>query len=145
AALANLERARIARPTDAAGQAVPIPNLTDSGYYSEKAAQGLEALGLDPYMATERQRHHVAGAVASGTAPTTKEAMATKLRSAVGRAVYALRKVIVEPVFGQIKGARGFRRFLLRGLEKIRGEWCLVCLTHNLLKLWRYGCAPSTN
>jgi transposase len=145
AALANLAEAGIARPTDAAGQAVAIPNLTDSGYYSEKAARDLAALGLDPYMATERQRHHTAAVAASGTATTAKEAMAAKLRSAVGRALYALRKVIVEPVFGQIKGARGFRRFLLRGLEKIRGEWCLVCLTHNLLKLWRYGCAPSRN
>ena len=48
--------------------------------------------------------------------------------------MYARRKVIVEPVFGQIKEARGFRRFLLRGLQKIRGEWCLVCLTHNVLR-----------
>jgi len=53
--------------------------------------------------------------------------------------VYARRKTIVEPVFGQIKEARGFRRFLLRGLTKVRGEWRLVCLTHNLLKIWRYG------
>jgi DDE family transposase len=51
----------------------------------------------------------------------------------------------VEPVFGQIKGARGFRRFSLRGLEKVKGEWCLVCLTHNLLKLWRYRGVPSVN
>jgi hypothetical protein len=51
--------------------------------------------------------------------------------------------VIVEPVFGQIKEVRGFRRFLLRGLEKLRGEWRLVCLTHHLLKLWRYGSAQS--
>jgi transposase len=145
ATLANLAAAGIARPTDAAGQTVALPNLTDSGYYSEKAAQGLAALGLDPYMATERQRHHAAVPAASATATTAKEAMAAKVRSTVGRALYALRKVIVEPVFGQIKGARGFRRFLLRGLEKIRGEWCLVCLTHNLLKLWRYGCAPSRN
>ena len=63
------------------------------------------------------------------------------LKSAAGRAVYARRKAIVEPVFGQIKEARGFRRFLLRGLNKIRGEWRLVCLTHNLLKIWRYGSA----
>jgi len=144
AALANLAEAGIARPSDAAGQPRPLPNLTDSGYYSERAAQGLAALGLDPYMATERQRHHAA-AVAAAAAPTAKEAMALKLRTAAGRALYALRKVIVEPVFGQIKGARGFRRFLLRGLEKIRGEWCLVCLTHNLLKLWRYGYAPLRN
>ena len=69
--------------------------------------------------------------------------MAAKVRTPQGKALYARRKVIVEPVFGQIKEARGFRRFLLRGLQKIRGEWCLVCLTHNLLKLWRYGCAPA--
>jgi len=117
---------------------VPIPNLADSGYYSEKAARGLVELGLDPYMATERQRHHAASAGSASPAATAQAAMATKLRTPVGRAVYALRKGIVEPVFGQIKGARGFRRFLLRGLAKIRGEWCLVCLTHNLLKLWRY-------
>jgi Transposase DDE domain len=67
--------------------------------------------------------------------------MAAKVRTPDGKALYARRKVIVEPVFGQIKEARGFRRFLLRGLPKIRGEWCLVCLGHNLLKLWRYGCA----
>jgi transposase len=145
AALANLERAGIARPTDAAGQAIAIPNLTDSGYYSEKAAGGLAALGLDPYMATQRQRHHAAEATAAGTPTTAKEAMTQKLRTGAGQALYALRKVIVEPVFGQIKGARGFRRFLLRGLEKIRGEWSLVCLTHNLLKLWRYGCASIRN
>jgi hypothetical protein len=48
----------------------------------------------------------------------------------------------VEPVFGQIKEGRGFRRFLLRGLQKIRGEWRLVCLTHNVLKMWRYTCVP---
>jgi hypothetical protein len=69
--------------------------------------------------------------------------MAAQVRTPEGRAVYARRQVIVEPVFGQIKEGRGFRRFLLRGLKKMRGEWSLVCLTHNLLKLWRYGCAPS--
>jgi hypothetical protein len=72
---------------------------------------------------------------------SAKERMAAKVRTALGKALYARRKVIVEPVFGQIKEDRGFRRFLLRGLKKIRGEGCLVCLTHNLLKLWRYGCA----
>ena len=65
--------------------------------------------------------------------------MTAKVRSPEGKALYARRKSIVEPVFGQIKEARGFRRFLLRGLEHIRGEWRLVCLTHNLLKIWRYG------
>jgi hypothetical protein len=70
---------------------------------------------------------------------TAKEKMRAKLKTPAGRAVYARRKAIVEPVYGQIKEARGFRRFLLRGLEQIRGEWRLVCLTHNLLKIWRYG------
>jgi transposase len=146
AALAELAQAGIERPRDATGQEVALPNLTDSGYYSEQAARGLTALGLDPYMATERQRHQPSAVASATTRPlTAKEAMAAKLRTAVGRALYALRKGIVEPVFGQIKGARGFRRFLLRGLEKIRGEWRLVCLTHNLLKLWRYGCAAIEN
>ena len=79
----------------------------------------------------------------SAVPTTAQERMAAKVWTPEGKALYARRKVIVEPVFGQIKEARGFRRFLLRGLEKIRGEWRLVCLTHNLLKLWRYGSAQS--
>ena len=63
--------------------------------------------------------------------------MTRKLHTKVGAAVYAARKAIVEPVFGQIKHARGFRQFLLRGIDKVRGEWSLVCTTHNLLKLYR--------
>jgi hypothetical protein len=73
---------------------------------------------------------------------TAKERMAVKVRTPDGRALYARRKVNVEPVCGQLKEARGFRRFLLRGLDNIRAEWCLVCLTHNLRKLWRYTWAP---
>jgi hypothetical protein len=69
--------------------------------------------------------------------------MAAKVRTPAGKASYARRKVIVEPVCGQIKESRGFRRFSLRGLKKIRGEWSLVCLTHNLLKVWRYGCVQN--
>jgi len=69
--------------------------------------------------------------------------MAAKVQTPQGKALYARRKVIVEPVFGQIKEARGFRRFLLRGLDNIRGEWRLVCLTHNLRKIWRYGCVVN--
>ena len=79
------------------------------------------------------------GAEPAPEAATAPERMRAKLLTASGRAVYARRKTIVEPVFGQIKEARGFRRFLLRGLAAIRGEWRLVCLTHNLLKIWRYG------
>jgi transposase len=144
-ALANLEAAGIARPQDAAGRVQPILSLEDSGYFSAKAVTGLEALGLDPYLATERQKHHGTAAATLPAGTTVQEQMRAKLRTPRGRAVYGLRKGVVEPVFGQIKGARGFRRFSLRGLEKIQGEWRLVCLTHNLLKLWRYGCAPSKN
>ena len=65
--------------------------------------------------------------------------MARKLRTKKGRAEYGRRKAIVEPPFGQIKHCRGFRQFLLRGLEQMQGEWKLVCLTHNLLKVFRHG------
>jgi hypothetical protein len=60
--------------------------------------------------------------------------MKRKLQTKAGKAVYAARKCVVEPVFGQIKQARGFRQFLLRGLKKVQGEWALLCMTHNLLK-----------
>ena len=140
--VAQLEQAGIERSKDAEGVVEKIPATYDSGYYSETAAEAVEQLGFDPYMATGRQRHHEPEDEV-GEAPTTaKERMAQKVRTSEGHALYARRKVIVEPVFGQIKEARGFRRFLLRGLDNIRGEWCLVCLTHNLLKLWRYMCAP---
>lgn len=142
--VAYLEQAAIERPKDAEGVAQKIPATYDSGYYSETAAQAVEQLGFDPHMATGRQRHHTSEAEVSELPATAKERMAAKMRTAEGRALYARRKVIVEPVCGQIKEARGFRRFLLRGLANIRGEWCLVCLTHNLLKLWRYAGVPST-
>ena len=142
--VAHLEQAGIERPKDAAGVVQKIPGTYDSGYYSEAAAEAVEQLGFDPYIATGRQRHHAPEAEVCEPPATAKERMAAKVRSPEGRALYARRKVIVEPVFGQSKEARGFRRFLLRGLDKIRGEWCLVCLTHNLLKIWRYTCAPIT-
>lgn len=142
--VACLEQAGIERPKDAAGVTEKLVGTYDSGYYSEAAAEAVEQLGFDPYMATGRQRHHASEAEVSEAPESAKERMAAKVRTPEGRALYARRKVIVEPVFGQIKEARGFRRFLLRGLDNIRGEWCLVCLTHNLLKLWRYTCAPIT-
>ena len=140
---AELDAAGIAPGRDDTGTRPLIPAALDSGYFSEAAVAALEGEGFDPYIATERQRHHVA-VPASATEPVTlpataKERMRAKLGTESGRAVYAQRKTIVEPVFGQIKEVRGFRRFLLRGLTKIRGEWRLVCLTHNLLKIWRYG------
>ena len=140
--IANLEHAGMARPADASGRATKIPGTSDSGYSSEAAAQGVEQLGFEPSRATGRQRHHAEAPEVPETPTTAKERLATTVRTPEGRALYARRKVIVEPVVGQIKAGRGFRRFLLRGLANSRGEWSLVCLTHNVLKLWRYGCAP---
>ena len=139
ATLANLAQAGIERPKDEAGITQAIPATLDNGYYSEAAVEALETLGFDPYIATGRQQHHVPQAEAPEMPSTGQERMAAKVRTPAGKALYARRKVIAEPVFGQIKEARGFRRFLLRGLDHIRGEWRLVCLTHNLLKIWRYG------
>jgi transposase len=141
ATLSILAQAGIERPTDESGTAQAIPATLDNGYYSAAAVEALETLGFDPYIATERQRHQVSQTEAPETPATVQERMAAKVRTPEGKALYARRKVIVEPVFGQIKEARGFRRFLLRGLDAIRGEWCLICLTHNLLKIWRYGSA----
>ena len=138
----QLDQAGIAPAADESGARPPIPAALDTGYFSGPAVAAMEREGFDPYIATERQRHHSASSSSVSEAPapaTVKEKMQAKLRTAAGRAVYARRKAIVEPVFGQTKEARGFRRFLLRGLAKIRGEWRLVCLTHNLLKIWRYG------
>lgn len=147
AALENLDAAGIEKPKEANGTPKPIPNTADSGYFSEKAVEGLEKLGIDPYMATGRQKHHETPLPTATTeptpdasasaAPSAKEKMQHKLRSAAGKALYAARKHIIEPVFGQIKGVRGIRKFLLRGLEKVSAEWNLICLTHNLLKIYR--------
>ena len=143
ATLANLAHAGMTRRQDELGLPQAIPATLDNGYYSEAAVEALETLGFDPYIATGRQQHHVPQAEAPEMPSTVQERMAAKVRTPEGKALYARRKVIAEPVFGQIKEARGFRRFLLRGLENIRGEWRLVCLTHNLLKIWRYGCVLS--
>jgi Transposase DDE domain len=141
---ATLRQASLEGPKDEAGAIHPIPATLDNGYYSEAAVAALEHCGFDPYIATERQRHHTPPAEAPAGPATAQERMAAKLRTPAGKALYARRKVIVEPVFGQIKEARGFRRFLLRGLANIRGEWRLVCLTHNLLKIWRHAYALLT-
>ena len=113
----------------------------DSGYYSESNVQFAEGKGIDAYIATKRSKHSdPVRDVARGRRPkalTVQEKMARKLRTKRGRETYSKRKSIVEPVFGQIKRARGFVQFSLRGLEKMRGEWAIVCLTHNLLKLFR--------
>jgi transposase len=141
AALENLKAAGIARPTAADGTPTPIPNTADTGYFSEKAVGELDRMGIDPHIAIGRQKHHEAPVAAAAASPSAeasvKEKMQQKLGSALGKALYAERKQIVEPVFGMIKSARGIRQFLLRGLEKVSAEWQLICLTHNLLKIWR--------
>lgn len=127
-----------------AGVAETIGALNaDSGYYSEENVSHLEGAQIDPYIATERLRHHQK-VLCDPDAPlpddlTPKERMARKLRTKHGRETYAKRKGMVEPIFGQIKQVGGFRQFLLRGLEKMRGEWKLICLTHNLKKLFGSG------
>jgi len=141
AALDNLEAAGIERPKAADGTPVPIPNTLDNGYFSEEAVEKLTAMGMDPHIATGRQKHNESPVpLVEGAPPadaSVKDQMRHKLRTATGKALYAARKHIIEPVFGQIKSARGIRAFLLRGLEKVSAEWQLICLTHNVLKMWR--------
>jgi hypothetical protein len=146
----NLQAAGIVPPATEDASEPAIPLSADTGYFSEANVGALELQGFDPYLATGRQKHHPSPPSSTdgieavpGEEATVKERMSYKLRTPSGRARYAKRKHIVEPVFGQIKQARGFRQFLLRGLDKVRGEWKLVCLTHNLLKIWRYQTAPA--
>lgn len=156
---ATLDAAHIDKPPNA-------PLAADAGYFSEANVAGAEARGFDPYIAPERIKHRrydVPGpledpppseeprpdappapkptpeSTTQPTPPTPREAMRAKLKTEKGAAIYGKRKTTPEPVFGQILHVRGFRRFSLRGLAKVRGEWFLVSLTHNLLKAWRSG------
>jgi transposase len=120
--------------------AYPQRLLADAGYWDAGHVEFCAERGMDAYIATGRQKHGEAMPVERGEPPGEPDArggMNAKLRTPEGRQVYARRKVIVEPVFGQIREGQEFRRFLLRGLEKARGEWALVCAGHNLLKLFR--------
>ena len=123
--------------------AVPREVSADAGYYSAKAVDELYALGVDPFVAPEQTRHgRVVPPAPRGRIPShlsPKDRMRRKLQTRRGRQRYALRMQTVEPVFGQIKQGRGFRQFLLRGLEKVNGEWSLICTGHNLFKLFRFG------
>ncbi len=110
----------------------------DAGYCSEANLEALQGRGVRAYVATGRQRHGQAAATGRGRQQgPRRRAMRTRLRRGGFKSRYRLRKQIVEPVFGQIKQARGFRQFLLRGLAKVEHEWALVCTAHNLLKLAR--------
>jgi transposase/IS5 family transposase len=121
----------------------PKKLLADAGYASDDNLAHLEERGIDAYVAMKRDRHGAkAPSAPRGRIPaglTRRERMARKLVTKRGRAEYRRRKVIVEPVFGQTKEARGFRRFHLRGRLKVTAEWHLVCAVHNLAKLFRSG------
>jgi transposase len=117
----------------------PRQGSADSGYYSESNVRYMRKRRIDDYLCPDRLRHgemppSVRGPIPAGLSFIDR--VRRKLMTKRGRRTYALRKQIVEPVFGQIKSARGLRQFLLRGQKKVKGEWSLWCTTHNLLKLW---------
>lgn len=123
----------------------PEAIIADNGYCSEENLAYLESAGqpqraIEGFIATGKQKHGAhrlpcpRGPLPKGASRVEK--MKRKLKTKVGKAIYAARKCVVEPVFGQIKQARGFRQFLLRGKEKVKGEWALVCMTHNILRLY---------
>jgi transposase len=121
---------------------LPVQVTADAGYFSEANLTAPQFAAIDFYVPPDRHPHGRDAAAGRSRQGPFSAAMRTKLQTAAGRAVYARRKTIPEPVFGQIKQARGFRRFWLRGVDKVRGEWGLICLTHNLLKLFRARTCP---
>jgi transposase len=145
----------------------PTVASADAGYYADSQLLDQRLEGIDLHVPPDRQKHHqppppggppppgespppggppLMEEEADQSPPTPKTRIAdmrSKLKSAAGYAIYRMRKAIVEPVFGQIKQARGFRRFSFRGQTKTGAEWSLICTTHNLLKLWRSGWRPA--
>ena len=111
----------------------------DTGFASEANLAAMAERRITPYLAPGRIRHDQTNPTAERALKhkPLMQAMADKIRRAGRRTRYRLRKQVVEPVFGHIKHARGFRQFLLRGLKKVRGEWAMLCTVHNLLKLHR--------
>ena len=124
----------------------PQQATADAGYFSEKNVTDPKLAGMDLLVAPDRQKHGEEVLCATGPSPPgpgVTEQMRQKLRTPQGHAVYKMRKAVVEPVFGQIKERRGFRRFLLRGLRRVEAEWQMICATHNLLKLFHSGWKPQ--
>ena len=119
--------------------------LAATGYFSEANVQACVAAGIDPLLAMGRQPHHPPLAVRFAPDPPPPErptplaVMAHRLQTRQGKQLYALRKHTPEPVFGIIKSALGFRQFLLRGLDKVRGEWSLVTMAYNLKRLFSFA------
>jgi transposase len=118
----------------------PAVVLADAGYWSEANVVALQQRGIEPLIATGRRKHSDPLPTAPRGRPpadlTVKQRMIRTLATQRGRALYARRKAIVEPAFGQIKHARGFRQFLRRGWQAVSEEWALICTSHNLLKLY---------
>jgi len=128
----------VEKAVDNAGEA-PEAVLADSGYWNETASEQAEDVGTEAYIATGRQPHGKKEPTCSGDPPeeaTAQEIMSHKLRTQEGIDRYAKRKGIVEPAIGQVKERGGFRQFYLRGYQKARKEWALVCTGHNLRKLY---------
>jgi transposase len=131
--------------------AKPDAASADAGYCSEEQVNDERVRGIELYIATGKQKHGqpepgdvVPPGEPAAASDSAVERMKQKLRTETGQAVYKMRKAIVEPVFGQIKEARGIRAFLLRGLVKVSAEWKLICAAHNLLKMFRSGYRPRT-
>jgi transposase len=131
---------KIAALPEELGQTATL--LADSGYFSAGNVAACEAAGIEPMIAVGRQPHHpplaerFADAPPAPENPTPVEAMAHRLKTPEGRKLYALRKQTPEPVFGIIKSVLGFRQFLLRGLDKVRGEWSLVTMAWNIKRMF---------
>ncbi|HEX6032593.1 MAG TPA: IS1182 family transposase [Tepidiformaceae bacterium] len=125
--------------------AVPERTTADAGYFSASNVRAAEHMGTEPFISVGK--HHNDGTQAKLPAhynTPTRLSMRALLHSPRGRAAYARRKATVEPVFGQIRSCRGFRAFSFRGLLKTGCEWLFVCLTHNVLKLWRHALAVAS-
>ena len=116
--------------------------LADNGYFSEANVKACEAGKVEPLIATGREGHHpslkerFAEPPPPPENPTAVEAMAHRLKTPEGKKLYALRKQVPEPVFGIIKSVLGFRQFLLRGLDQVRGEWSLVTMAWNMKRIF---------
>lgn len=125
---------------------LPDEMSLDAGYYSDANVEYLEGMGVDAYMPCCRLKHseyRKANPEAVTDASTTRERMTSKVLTDEGRAKYSLRKETVEPVFGQIKRCMGFRQFSMRGRNACEAEWSLVCMAHNLRKLFKYGAVAA--
>jgi hypothetical protein len=120
---------------------LPEAVLADAGYFSEPNVEYATGKHIDTFIPKGRIKHTdsappLPDEPVAEDSPAVK-AMLAKLKTKEGKKIYSERKTSVEPVFGQIKEARGIRGFLLRGIEQVKDEWKLICLTHNILKLWR--------